>query len=162
MVSGVQLWQFLAALNVAACIAGNWRLLRVSLTLLGNWCVLTFYASVTGDQFNVAVNAAVDYVCVFSVLPICNRWQAAFVITWAVAMTFHALYAAARAFNPVHADMIRYWWRFHYLAWSQALLVLLWLSEMGFRYIRDRLADWRRRKPVGTRGHLVRREGGES
>lgn len=121
---GIALWQALSAACILAALTGEWLVIRASAGLLINWGVLTAYASATGDQYNWAANAAVDYTtAVTTLLLIGNRWQALLMGTFAVGFTFHISYGLS---ERLHEDMVRYWWRFHYLAWAQVVFMLTW------------------------------------
>ena len=111
------------------------NIIRSAGVLLTNWIVLTTFATYTGDQFYIPVTALVDYVSMWALfLPPRSRGSVALVLTYAVEIVFHVT-AATRLLlgSPevnVHWD---YWWQLHYVAWTQAFLLIGWGAINGGR-----------------------------
>jgi hypothetical protein len=57
---------------------------------------------------------------------------------------------------PERGLLAAYWWRFHYLAWGQACLLLGWEIHGGSRALLRRLGSWRRLQALRGRAALAR------
>ena len=136
----IPLWQVLCFAAALACVTLNVRCARAAAGLLVNWCLLTAVASATGNQYGWIINGTVDYAtAVITLVPAANLGQILLIASFALGMIFHALYGLS---PKIHPDMVRYWWRFHYLAWFQAAVVLVWVGVVGgFNLVR-----WTRRR----------------
>lgn len=163
---GLALWQALCFAAFWSCLTRNISCARASLGLLANWCILTQYATLSGDQFNWVVNAMVDYVTVIvALVPLRSVGGATLVATYALGMVFHALLGARIVDHygfgvlPVyslqndryfHSDLVKYWYRFHYLAWFQAAVMLTWAGGISGLDIMRWNIDRTRRKSMGS------------
>jgi hypothetical protein len=156
---GIPLWSALLALTALAILTRETAIMRASAALLANWCVLTLAYQLTGDQYNVPLNMSVDWVTVWvGLLPIRNGWCAMLVLSFGLGMIFHTdhLIKQYGLQLPERGLLAAYWWRFHYLAWGQACLLLGWEIHGGSRALLRRLGSWRRLQALRGRAALAR------
>jgi hypothetical protein len=135
------LWQVLSGACLWALLLRDWRMLRGSAALLTNWAILTAAASITGDQFHVPLNMAVDWATlVIGFAPLTVWPQALMALAVGTGMIFHVdhllkLWVGA---NRLVTEQL-YWDRFHYLAWAQAFLLIVWGVHGGACAVRRRV-----------------------
>ena len=155
---GIPLWSILTACTAAALMIGDRRLIRGALALLANWCVLTAAATLTGDQYNVPLNMSVDWLTVWlGFAPATRLPQVLIAMTFAVGMMFHADHLLKLFLGtPIEELRVSYWWRFHYLAWGQAALLLGWAGHAGRLSVVRAARGLRHVSPVGAQPDLVR------
>ncbi len=164
---GIPLWAVLGTLAALACAFGDARQIRASVALFANWLILTDYYELTGSQYDVPVNMAVDWLTVLfgacsvdwfllrerqrlSLLTSSNG-QALLVFSFGIGMIFHAdwLVKEFLGVSPSAREMqYSYWWRFHYLAWAQAALLAGWMGDGCRRALVRRLGNRRRILPL--------------
>jgi hypothetical protein len=132
---GVPLWSVLSACVVAALLLRDGRMIRGSLALLANWCVLTAAYQLTGDQYNVPLNMTVDWATIWiGFAPATQLPQVFMAMLFGTGMIFHADHLLKLWLGvPLEQLKAPYWWRFHYLAWGQAALVIGWECHGGGR-----------------------------
>jgi hypothetical protein len=138
---GVPLWQVLLGACLWASALRDWRMLRGSAALFLNWLILTTAYRFTGDQFHVPLNMAVDWATLIVGFAPLTAWpQALMALSVGVGMIFHADHMLNMwlGSDVRHLEQV-YWDRFHYLAWAQASLLVIWGAHGGIHTLLRRL-----------------------
>jgi hypothetical protein len=138
----------LVAMCIFAFASGDRRLLRGSAALLANWSVLSVVYLVTGDQFCVPLNMAVDWATLIVGFAPLTAWpQALMALSIGVGMMFHADYLLKEALGhrllPLQQD---YWDRFYFLMWAQTALLGVWGVHGGGRTVLRAARRWARNR----------------
>jgi len=118
----------LLAVTIIAALLRDMAMIRGALALLINWAILSSAAYVTGDQYNVPLNMAVDWATIIiGFAPATQLPQVLMAISFGIGMMFHADHLFKLAIG-VPLDQLKhpYWWRFYHLAWAQVVLMLGW------------------------------------
>jgi len=127
----------LLACVVMAAVLRDRRMIRAAVALFANWAVLSFAYMATGDQYNVPLNMSVDWVTIWlGFAPATQFPQVLMAFTFGIGMMFHADHLFKLCIGvPFEQLKAPYWWRFHYLAWGQAALMIGWVGHGGGRFL---------------------------
>lgn len=130
----------LAASLIIALIVRDRAIIRGALALVANWLVLTAVATVSGDQYNVPLNMAVDWATIrVGFMPANQFPQVIMAILFGTGMMFHADHLFELCLGvPLEQLKSPYWWRFYDLSWVQIALMIGWGCHGGWRlFVRD-------------------------
>ena len=155
---GIPLWSVLSSCAGIAILLGDLRMIRGALALLANWCVLAGAYQLTGEQYNVPLNMSVDWATIWiGFAPAKQLPQVLMVISFGIGMMFHADHLLKHAFGvPLEKLITPYWWRFHWLAWTQAALMIGWECHGSGRYLFRIISRHRGLSSVSAQPNLAR------
>jgi hypothetical protein len=130
---GVPLWSALSAMVIISLALKDGSKARAALILLTDWIVCTLLALATGSQYLWHLLILIDFIAALVLLLIpTSRWNAAIGFMYVVEILAHCALGIS---GETAASRYHYWYTLHYLAWTQAALMLGWIVYDGGRQV---------------------------